>query len=351
MRWNETALTKRLGIQYPIIQAPMAGGGSSPDLVAAVSNAGGLGMLAGGMLSAEQLTAGIEQARAKTTKPFGVNLLLVEEQTIDPAQVDRAHRAMQGIRDELGIETLPTLPAPPVPPDAAMEIIVNARPAVFSFTFRMLPATWISRLHDAGIAVIGTATSVDEAVALEEAGIDAVVAQGSEAGGHRGTFLGSCEDSLVGTTALVPETRDAVRIPVIAAGGIMDSRGIRSALALGADAVQMGTAFLATPESGVSPAYKRALLAAKHDSTILTRTYTGRMARGVRNRFMDEMRPFEPDLPPYPIQNALTLDIRQAAARLGNADLLPLWAGQGVALIQDRPAAELIAQWVRELDS
>ena len=269
MTWNDTALTQRLGIRYPIIQAPMAGGGSSPELVAAVSNAGGLGTLAGGMLSVEQLDAAIAKVRALTTQPFGVNLLLFDQPTVDVAQVDRAHRAMQGIRDELGIETLPTLPSQTPSLDDVMEAILHARPAVFSFTFAMLPQEWIGRLKAAGIFVMGTATTAEEAVALEEAGIDAVVAQGSEAGGHRGTFLGAFEASLIGTTVLVPEIRDAIRIPVIAAGGIMDSRGIRAAFALGADAVQMGTAFLATPESGVSGAYKQALLSAKRDGTIL----------------------------------------------------------------------------------
>jgi nitronate monooxygenase len=190
---------------------------------------------------------------------------------------------------------------------------------------------------------------VAEAVALEQSGVDAVIAQGSDAGSHRGTFLGRPEDSLVGTVALVPQIADAVKVPVIAAGGIMDARGIRAALALGASAVQMGTAFLATPESGISPAYKQALLNAKEDQTVLTRAFSGRLARGIRNRFSEEMRAFEHDLPPYPIQNALTRDIRQAAAKQHRPEFLSLWAGQGVGLIQARPAADLIREWTREI--
>jgi len=346
--WNETILTKMLGTEYPIIQAPMAGGATAPVLVSAVSNAGGLGFFAGGYLSAQQISAGIQAVRSLTDRPFGVNLLLPEYPVPDIVQIDRAHRSMQGIRDELDIDTVPA-PAEYAPPfDDTMEAVLEARPAVFSFTFGILEDRWMQRVKSAGTIVFGTATTVEEASALEKAGVDAVVVQGSEAGSHRATFLGRVEDSLVGTMSLVPQTVDAVRIPVIASGGIMDARGIRAALTLGATGVQMGTAFLAADECGISAAYKEVLLAAGGDHTTLTRVFSGKVARGLRNRFIDEMRPFEQDLPPYPIQNALTQDIRKTAARLGRAEFLSLWAGQGVGQIQAKSAAALIEEWVRE---
>jgi nitronate monooxygenase len=199
------------------------------------------------------------------------------------------------------------------------------------------------------MVVMGTATTVAEAVALERAGVDAVVAQGAEAGGHRGTFVGPAETSLIGTMALVPQVVDAVTVPVVASGGIMDGRGIAAALALGASAVQMGTAFLTCEEAGVPPAYKEALLAADETDTALTRAFSGRMARGVRNRFLTEMADHDPL--PFPIQNALTRPMRAAAAAAGEADYLSLWAGQGVPMARQQSAADLMARLVRGTDA
>jgi nitronate monooxygenase len=195
---------------------------------------------------------------------------------------------------------------------------------------------------------MGTATTVAEAQAWEAVGADAICAQGSEAGAHRGTFLGDFEGSLVGTIALVPQVVDAVRVPVVAAGGIMDGRGIAASLMLGASAAQLGTAFLSSPESGISSAWREALRDVHDDSTRVSRIYSGRYARGIVNEFMRKLSPLVNEIPPYPIQNALTQPIRQAAAKAGRAEYLSLWAGQAAAMGRGLPAAELFAALVRE---
>jgi nitronate monooxygenase len=222
---------------------------------------------------------------------------------------------------------------------------------VASFTFGILSAAQVARLHTAGCLVVGTATTVAEARAWAAVGADAVCASGMEAGGHRGTFLGDFTSSLVGTLALVPQCVDALNIPVIAAGGIMDGRGIAAAMALGAQAVQMGTAFLVCPESGIGPAYRQALAQAKDTDTRLTRIFSGRPARGIVNAMMETMAQDEANVPPYPVQNALTGPLRRAAAAQGRASHLSLWAGQGVAASRPLPAAQLVATLVREWQS
>jgi nitronate monooxygenase len=251
------------------------------------------------------------------------------------------------------------LPPPQAPALAAdsfgeqLAAALESGPSVFSFTFGILPASAIQTIKHRGVFLIGTATTVDEAVALEKAGVDAVVTQGAEAGGHRGSFAAEFEAAMVGTISLVPQVVDAVRIPVIASGGIMDGRGIAAALALGAQAVQMGTAFLACDESGVPDAYKEAILKAREDETRLTRVFSGRPARGIVNRFMTEVeRNAGPDaVLPFPLQNALTRPLRSAAAKQGRAEFLSLWAGQGVRLARRQPAAQFIARLTRETDA
>ena len=255
---------------------------------------------------------------------------------------------LQPIRAELG------LPQATVPSKfsedfaAQLEVLIEEKPPVVSFHLDLVPAQTVERLHEAGCQVIGTATNVAEAVAWEQAGADYICAQGAEAGGHRGTFLGPVEQSLTGTMALVPQVADAVKVPVIAAGGIMDGRGIAAALLLGAVAVQMGTAFLTCPESGIHPLYKQALLQAQGDPTVLTRTFSGQHARGLRNAFIERMQPYEAQVPPYPIQNALTSEIRQAAAKAGRLHFMSLWAGQAVALSRALPAAQLVETLMQE---
>jgi nitronate monooxygenase len=208
----------------------------------------------------------------------------------------------------------------------------------------------VRQLKQSGATVVGTATTVREGLKLEEDGVDMVVAQGSEAGGHRGTFLGDFKDALIGTMALVPQMVDALSIPVVASGGIMDGRGLAAALVLGAEAAQMGTAFLACEESGAHPEFKRAVLEAAEDETAITRAFSGRAARGLKNRFLNEMGEHEEKLPPFPIQNALTKDVRAAAQRQDRPEFMSLWAGQAVRLAHPTKAAELVGSVVEEAE-
>ena len=348
--WPRSALLRRLGIEHPIIQAPMAGGPSTPALVAAVSGAGALGSFAGGYLSPDAIRAAVREIRRLTDRPFALNLFVPEPaaRQVGPEEIARANEALRPFREELGLPPPPpSLPSPPRFADQ-LAVALEEKVPVFSFTFGSLPAEEVRRLRTAGIVVVGTGTNLKEGRILEDAGVDAVVAQGSEAGGHRGTFAGPSEEGLIGTMALVPQLAGRLRVPVIAAGGIMDGRGIVAALALGAQAAQMGTAFLAAAESGAHPRHKEALLhPAEEDRTALTRAFTGRLARGVRNRFMVEMERRGAVLP-YPAQGMLTQDIRQASARAERADFLSLWAGQAAPLATAKGAGEIVRDLVEQ---
>ncbi|GIW25866.1 nitronate monooxygenase family protein [Meiothermus sp.] len=333
---------------HPILQAPMAGGATTPELVAAVSNAGGLGSLAGVMLSPEKLREEIRKIRTLTDRPFSVNLFVLKPVAVAQAELEAAMERLQPIRAELG---LPPGKAPvkfSEDFEAQLEVLLEEKPPVVSFHFDLLPARQVERLHQAGCKVIGTATHVAEAMAWQEAGADYLCAQGAEAGGHRGTFIGPFEHAMTGILALLPQVVEAVKIPVIAAGGIMDGRGIAAALLLGASAVQMGTAFLTCPEAGIHPLFKQALLQTKGDPTVVTRTFSGRPARALRNAFIERMQPYEAQVPPYPIQNALTAEIRQAAAKAGRLEFMSLWAGQAACLCRSLPAALLVETLVQE---
>ena len=350
MRWPR-AIADRIGVEYPIFQAPMAGGPSTPELVAAVSNAGGLGSFGLGYLAPAAVRDLLRAARALTARPFCANLFAPEAKPAAPTpdEVARAQAAIAPFRAEVGLGAAPE-PSPPHPFGEQLRVILQERVPVFSVTFGALPGEDVAALTRNGAFVMGTATNVREARVLEELGFHAVVAQGGEAGGHRGTFLGPVEGGLAGTLALVPQVVDAVRIPVVAAGGIMDGRGIAAAFALGASAAALGTAFLASPESGASRPYKDSVLVRRDvDATRLTRAFSGRYARGIGNRFMEALEG-APVLP-YPLQNALTSDLRREAAKAGKADLLSLWAGQGVPLATARPAAELFRALVRETEA
>lgn len=337
--------------KYPIIQGPMAGGACTPALVAAVSEAGALGSVAGSLLSPDGIAAQVQQVRALTNRPFLINLFI--QQTPHPSQstVTEAIKLLGPFIEELGLQELPLPQQWCQPFTQQLEALIVARPAVASFTFGILTRHQIERLHHAGIAVIGTATTVEEALAWEVVGADAVVASGLESGGHRGTFIGPQEKADLFSRELWPAVAQAVRIPMIAAGGIMDGEDIQEALELGARAVQMGTAFLVTEESGADPHYKQRLLNASNDVTRLTRAFSGRLARGIENRFMLAMESVEYSVPAYPVQNALTTPIRAAAAVHGNTELMSLWAGTGVSRSRAMKAAELVATLMRELDS
>lgn len=344
----ETELTRILGIRYPILQAPMAGGPSTPELAAAVSNAGGLGSLGAGYLSPEQLRGAIRAIRERTDRPFGVNLFVPEQAEESEETIARMTQYLDRYRSELGIPPNPSIQQAAESFEEQVQVLLEERVPVFSFTFGIPPQEVIRSMKQRGIFVIGTATTVDEAVQAEEAGVDAIVAQGGEAGGHRGTFLKEASESMIGTMALVPQVVDQVSIPVIAAGGIMDGRGLAASLALGAAAAQMGTAFLTSPESGAHDAYKRKILSSKEDSTEVTRAYSGKAARGIRTKFMSDMHRYRGTIPAYPIQNAMTRDIRQAAARANDPEYMSLWAGQGLRLAGDLSAADIVRQTIEE---
>jgi nitronate monooxygenase len=341
-------LASMMGVDHAIILAPMAGGTSTPALVAAVSNAGGLGSLGAGYMTPDDIAKAIAEIHARTDKPFAVNLFAGGYDGTGSSDTAAMLKLIAPWHERLGLPP-PAAPAGSLPPfEQQVDAVLQAGVAVFSFTFGIPSVDIIVRMRERGTKLVGTATTVAEARALENAGVDAIVAQGSEAGAHRGTFIASLEESLVGTIALVPQMVDAVTVPVIASGGIMDGRGIVAAAALGASGVQLGTAFLACPESGAPPAHKAAIRAARDDGTMLTRAFSGRLARGITNAFAAAMSGHEDALLPYPAQNNLTRPMRTAAARLGNANYLSLWAGQAAPLAREMPAAELVAQLLSE---
>jgi nitronate monooxygenase len=343
-------LCSTLGIDHPIIQAPMAGS-TTPELIAAVSNAGGLGMLGAANLTPDQITGAIAAIRALTDRPFGVNLFAggrEETREVDPAaMID----VLSPIHRDLG------LPVPEAPADSPdpfpdqIAAILDARVPVFSFTFGVPVPEVFTSLHETGVTIIGTATTVDEARHLVTAGVDAVVAQGAEAGGHRGTFAGPFEEAMIGTMVLVPQVVDAVSGPVIASGGIMDGRGIVAALALGASAVQMGTAFMTTTEAGAPGVYKTAIRAATSQQIAVTRAFSGRPARAITNEFTEAWRGREEGILPFPLQNAATRPLRNEAAAREDSRYLSLWSGQGAALARDLSAGELVRELVEEMDA
>jgi nitronate monooxygenase len=349
----DTVLTKILKVAYPVIQAPLAGGGDTPDLVAAVSNAGALGFIGAAYLTPEQIIATAAAVRARTSRPFGINLFA----PLSPSAAHGRPEAMSALLAPYFIEL--GLPAPSLPKSASgifdkqLAAALESGASVFSFTFGELPARELEAIKARNMFTIGTATTVEEAMALEKSGVDALVSQGSEAGGHRGTFQGDFSSGMIGGIALVPQIVDAVRIPVIASGGIMDGRGIVAALALGAAAVQMGTAFLSCHEAGIPDAYKEAILTAHEDQTRVTRAFSGRPARGIVNRFMTEIE-FKADddaIPPFPLQNSLTRPLRTEAAKQSRAEFLSLWSGQGVRLARRQSASEFIARLVKEIEA
>jgi len=342
---------QKLGIDVPIILAPMAGGPSTPQLVAAVSNAGGLGSLGGAYSTPEQITEDIHKTRELTQRPFAVNLFAGGYGEIPVMDPQPMLELLSEVHRELGIDP-PTVPTPPQNPFVKQfEAVLAARPAVFSFTFGIPGKDDLQRARSAGMLLIGTATTVEEARALAEAGVDGVVAQGAEAGSHRGTFLASFESSMVPTLELVRQIVQAVSVPVIASGGLMDGGDVAEALRTGASAVALGTAFLACPESGASQPYKRAILSAKQDTTVLTRAYSGRPARGLKNTWIDKVQERKDLILPFPVQNALTRAMRTAAAKADNPGYLSLWAGQGVARARSMPAGELVRVLMQEANS
>ncbi len=337
---------QRLGISYPIIQAPMAGGSTTPELVAAVSNHGGLGSFAGAYLAPKQIEESVAKIRTLTKRPFAVNIF-GEVKTPDGDR-DGLIEKLKYFYAELGASAPP---APGAPTDfrGQIESLVALRLPVVSFTLGKLDANDIARLQAVGSVVIGTATNIEEALQLEATGVDAVVAQGSEAGGHRGTFATPYWRGLIGTIALVPQMVDAVKIPVIASGGIMDSRGVRAALELGAVAAQIGTAFMTCRESGLPDSMKEALLRTDETATVVQRAWSGKWARAVKNRVVEAYENESMPQIEFWEHNRVTRPIRDAAAKQNRPELMGLYAGQGTRLLRRESAAEFMDRLIAGL--
>ena len=342
------SLVQTLGIVHPLLQAPMAGA-SNPDLVAAVSNAGGLGGLGAAGMRPEQLSVAVRAIADRTDAPFNVNLFHPSTENYDTAAMAAPQLAqqLQNYHDEYELGEVPE-PVPLFGPAAEqLQVLLEARVPVISFHFGVDAGT-VANIHAAGAKVLCSATTLAEAVQLQTAGVDAVIAQGSEAGGHRGTFLGDYKSGLTGSMALVPRLVDALEVPVIAAGGIMDARGMVASFALGAAAVQMGTVFLGCPETALAPPWDAALQAAEAEDTCVTSTLSGKPARGIRNRYINDLESADTPLLPYPAQYAVSRVLRQATASAGSSDFMALWAGQGVGLYSNLPAAERVEQLIAD---
>lgn len=335
------------GIEVPVVLGPMAGGPSTPELVAAVSEAGGLGILGGGYRTPDELRDDIHAVRATTPRPFGVNLFAPESTVVDDDALARAIEALAPFRAEVGLgpQAVPARFAESF--DEQMAVVESERVPAFTITFGPVPSMWVERLHRVGTLVGATVTTAEEARAMESTGVDFIVAQGAEAGGHRASFLPAAGDGLVGVAALVPQVCDTVALPVVGAGAIADGRGLVAALVLGACAAQLGTAFLLCPEAGTSAPYRDALLRAHPEDTVITTAFSGRPARGIANHMTDALAG-RTDLPSYPVLNALTRDLRLAATQRGDPRFLSLWAGQGLRLARPEPAAAVVARITEE---
>ncbi|MEH7356103.1 nitronate monooxygenase [Neobacillus drentensis] len=349
----ENDLTRVLNINYPIIQAPMAGGPTTSELVAAVSNAGGLGMIGAGYMSPDQLRNQIYELRKLSDKPFGVNLFVPTSYTADARKLHTANALLQPIREELQIEEEPTLPTFEQDIKTFQEqlnIIMEEKIPICSFTFGIPSPQFVTKLKELSIVLIGTATTVKEAVLIENAGMDAVVVQGAEAGGHRGTFHGKDSESLIGLMSLIPQVADVINLPLIAAGGIMDGRGIMAAKCLGAIGVQMGTAFLVCKESGANNLHKETIIKATEEQVVLTKAFSGKMARGLHNSFIELMKNYEEVLPDYPLQNELTKAIRKTSAAKGTTGHMSLWSGQSPRLAKKLTVRDLMNKIIFEAE-
>ncbi|UFH54150.1 nitronate monooxygenase family protein [Spirosoma sp. KNUC1025] len=340
--WPDNRIQQLLGIELPIILAPMAGPGSA-ELAVAVAEAGGLGSLPCALLSAEQIRTAVTTIRQWTTRPVNLNFFCHTPPPIDLERESRWRKQLEPYYFELGIDPKEPIPTSNRAPfDAALcDLVVELKPEVISFHFGLPATELVERVKAAGIKIIASATTVDEARWLEQHGCDAIIAQGIEAGGHRGMFLSSDISTQVGTMALLPQVVDAVSIPVIAAGGIADARGIVAALTLGASAVQIGTAYLFCPEANVPPLHREALRNAKDNSTAITNVFTGRPARSIVNRIVRELGPMSETAPLFPLAGGALMPLRAKTEPMGSSDFMSLWSGQSAHLGRELPAGQL----------
>ncbi|KAA0989194.1 NAD(P)H-dependent flavin oxidoreductase [Dyadobacter aurulentus] len=351
--WNQTSITQLLGIRYPIFQGPMGGGFSTPELLAAVSNAGGLGSLGAYTLDPGQIRQFAQTIKSQTDKPYNINLWVSDVDadltSLSAETLERVTSLFKPYYDALSI------PLPELNPNIAsrferqVEAIFEIRPAVFSFIFGVPSSDILSDARRLGIKTVGAATTLDEALLLEEAKVDAIVAAGFEAGGHRPSFLRPALDSLTGTFSLVQQLKASIKTPVIAAGGITDGKGIVSALTMGADAVQLGTAFLVTDESNATPLHKAALLSGESNNTVLSKSLTGRLGRMIRNTISEEI-PNQVQVLPFPLQTRLVAPLREAALAQGRRDMVNFWSGQSPVHFKHKTAAALMQALVTETE-
>ncbi|MBB6633408.1 NAD(P)H-dependent flavin oxidoreductase [Cohnella thailandensis] len=350
----KTEACRLFGIEYPIFLAGMAGGPGTAALTAAVSNAGGLGTLGAAYMEPNGIRDAIRTIRETTEKPFGVNLFSLSVSD-DNRRTAEVQHELNRIRSSLGLKPIADQEArSPDYFEEQFSVLLEERVPVISTAFGVLPEPFMKQAKQANIKVVTMVTTVDEAILAERAGSDAVVAQGSEAGGHRGTFdlanrpLGAN----IGTMALVPQIADRVRIPVVAAGGIMDGRGLVASLALGAQGIQLGTRFLTALESGAHPAYQRRLLTSTEESTVLTTAFSGRPARGVANKFTEIWSTNGIPPLPFPTQNTVTRDIRNESAKQNNPEYMSLWAGQGLRMLASgQTAAEIVKEIILQAEA
>ncbi|MCY1409906.1 Inosine-5'-monophosphate dehydrogenase [compost metagenome] len=348
-RWPDTRILDLLGIELPIIQAPMAGSTGSAMAIA-VSNAGGLGSLPCATLSHEQIRQALQAFQQASSKPLNVNFFCHQPPATAPERDARWKHLLKGYYRELGADFEAPTPVSSRAPfdEAACALVEEFRPAVVSFHFGLPASHLLARVKASGAKVLSSATTVAEALWLEQHGCDAIIAMGYEAGGHRGMFLSDDLGTQVGTLALVPQIVDAVQVPVIAAGGIGDARGIVAAFALGACAVQLGTAYLFCPEAKISPAYRQALATVSDSDTALTNLFTGRPARGINTRIMRELGPMNADAPAFPLAGGALMPLRAISEPAGNTDFSNLWSGQAARLGVEMPAGELTKKLAAE---
>ena len=352
MKWQDRRLLELFGIDHPILQAPMAGA-SSTQMAIAVSEAGGLGSIAAAMLTPETLRTELQIARQGTSRSINVNFFCHTPPAVDATRETAWRQRLAPYYREHGLsEDAAAGGSPRAPFGAAFcDVLFDFKPEVASFHFGLPDAGLVGRLKSAGILVISSATTAEEARWLETRGVDAVIAQGAEAGGHRGMFLTDDIARQAGTMALVPQVVDAVKVPVIAAGGIGDGRGIAAALALGAAGAQIGTAYLLTPESKISDLHRSALKAAHDNSTTLTNLFTGRPARGIVNRYIREVGPMSAEAPAFPLAAGAAQPLRTAAEAKGSSDFTPLWSGQAPTLAREMPAGALTTKLIDETEA
>ena len=351
IRWPDTPLAKRLGLEWPILQAPMAGA-TTPELAAAVGAAGGLGALGCAIQSVEASHAQISAFRQQSNRVLNVNFFCHETPQDVEAQAETMRARLAPYYEEARLGDVPEATEPFVPfgPDH-LDLVTDLKPEIISFHFGLPDDGMLAAVRGTGAFILSTATTVAEARYLADRGVDAIIAQGTEAGGHRGHFLETSLSQHSGLMSLLPQVVDAVDVPVIAAGGIADGRGIAAAMMLGAQAVQIGTAFLRCPESATPETHKSRLRSAEESSTRFTRLFSGRPARGVVNGMMAELAEVDDQSAPYPTQLSLVAPLAKALPEDRRADVSAIWAGQSVAMGRDLPARDLFTELAREADA